>query len=200
MSRMEESILPWRVLASRPLADRPPWLSMWEEDVELPNGLKIEGYLRLVQRDYAMAFAVRPDGTVPLVLQYKHGIARPSYDLPAGYLDTPDEPPLSAAQRELREETGLAARTWQRLSSAVIDSNRGGTRAHLFLALDAAPAGAQHLDPSEALSVTYCTPDELREMVRDGIIDSLASVAAIMTALDALRHEGHLPDLHRLEK
>jgi ADP-ribose pyrophosphatase len=187
MSRTEDSILPWRVLGTRPIFDRRPWLTVWEEDVELPSGITIQGYLREVGRDYAMIFAVLSDGTVPLVRQYKQGIAALSYDLPAGYLDSPNEPPLQAAKRELREETGLVAETWQTLSHAVIDSNRGQTRAHLYLALNARPVGAQDLDPSEALEVSFHTPDDLREMVRAGKIDSLASVAAIMTALDAVR-------------
>jgi 8-oxo-dGTP pyrophosphatase MutT (NUDIX family) len=189
MSRIENSILPWRVLDARLILDRKPWLVAWEEDVELPGGMTIQGYLRLVERDYAMIFAVLPDGTVPLVCQYKQGIGAPSYDLPAGYLNHAEEPPLLAAKRELREETGLVAGTWRTLSDAVIDSNRGNTRAHLFLALDVRLGGAQELDPSEALEVTFHTPAELRDMVREGMIDSLASVAAIMTALDTLRRE-----------
>jgi ADP-ribose pyrophosphatase len=187
MSGAEPLILPWRVLSSRPVFDRRPWLTVWEEDVELPSGLRIEGYLREVGRDYAMVFALLRDGTVPLVCQYKRGIAGPSYDLPAGYLDSPDEPPLDAAMRELREETGLAAERWLELSHAVIDSNRGDTRAHLYLALDVRPVGAQTLDASEALEVSFKTPAELRGMVRTGAISSLASVAGIMAALDALR-------------
>ena len=187
MPRTENPILPWRVLDSRTLFDRRPWLTLWEEDVELPSGVKIEGYLRELGRDYAMAFAVLSDGTVPLVCQYKQGIAAPSYDLPAGYLDTPDEPPLQAAKRELREETGLVAERWHALSHAVIDSNRGNTRAHLYLALDAHATGTQELDPSEALEISFHTLAELRRMVLTGKINSLASVAGIMTALDAMR-------------
>ena len=190
MPNAEESIAPWRVLRTRPIFDRRPWLTVWEEDVELPGGAMISGYLREVGRDYAMVFAVLQDGTVPLVRQYKQGIAGPSYDLPAGYLDSPDEAPLHAAKRELREETGLTAETRQLLSHAVIDSNRGDTRAHLFLALNARPGGAQELDPSEALEVSFHPPADLRGMVRSGVINSLASVAGIMTALDALRNEG----------
>jgi 8-oxo-dGTP pyrophosphatase MutT (NUDIX family) len=191
MSGSEPPILPWRVLDTRPLFDRRPWLTVWEEDVELPGGMKIEGYLREVGRDYAMVFALLPDGTVPLVCQYKQGIAGLSYDLPAGYLDSPEEPPLDAARRELREETGLAAARWLAISHAVIDSNRGDTRAHLYLALDVQPAGAQELDASEALEVSFHTPAELRAMVRSGTISSLASVAGIMAALDALRDAGN---------
>ncbi|MGQ9490308.1 MAG: NUDIX hydrolase [Anaerolineae bacterium] len=177
---------PWRTLASRPLLDRRPWLTIWEEDVQLPNGQYIKGYLRAEARDYAMVFALLADGTVPLVHQYKHGIAAGSYDLPAGYLDEPAEPPLAAAQRELHEETGLRAHSWQPLGHLVIDTNRGATQAHIFLARDAYPAGPAHPDATEALTVSYHTPEELRVLVRSGQINSLASVAGILLALDAL--------------
>jgi 8-oxo-dGTP pyrophosphatase MutT (NUDIX family) len=179
-------MLPWKILEARPLLDRHPWLSAWEEDVQLPNGLIIQGYLRATARDYAMAFALQTDGTVPLVRQYKHGVGRPIYDLPAGYLDSSDESPLAAAQRELREETGLVAGTWHSLGRLVIDTNRGDASAHLFLALDARFDGPPALDSSEALEVTYHTPAELRDMVHQGQIESLASVAGIMLALEEL--------------
>ncbi len=181
---------PWETLASRPLIDRPPWLIVWEEDVKLPDGTIISGYLRSRARDYAMVFALLADGTVPLVRQYKHGPGRPSYDLPAGYLDGSDEPPLAGAQRELHEETGLVADRWQALGHLVIDTNRGEDRAHIFLALDARHEGAPHLDPTESLEVSYHTPDALREMISRGAIDSLASVAGIMLALDSLSGRG----------
>lgn len=177
---------PWYTLASRPLVDRRPWLTVWEEDVQLPDGQHITGYLRAEGRDYAMVFALTADGTAPLVRQYKHGTGVDSLDLPAGYLDSPDEPPLAAAQRELHEETGLIADRWQALGHFVIDTNRGSNRAHIFLALDARRNGVPHLDPTEALLVSFHTPDELRAMVNRGQIDSLASVAGIMLALDAL--------------
>ena len=179
-------MLPWQVLQTRPLCDRPPWLSLWEEDVRLPSGVLITGYLRMTGRDYAMAFALTLDGRVPLVCQYKHGVGEPVYDLPAGYLDGPSEPPLAAAQRELREETGLVAPHWEALGAMPIDTNRGDTRAHPFLARGARLAGPPALDASEEIEVSYHSPGELREMVRRGEIVSLASVAAIMLALDRL--------------
>jgi len=175
----------WDTLASRPLLDRPPWLTVWEEDVRLPDGTVIHGYLRSRARDYSMVFAVLADGTVPLVRQYKHGPGRPSYDLPAGYLDGPEEPPLAGAQRELHEETGLVADRWQPLGHLVIDTNRGEDRAHIFLALGARREGTPHLDPTESLEVSFHTPGALRAMVFRGEIDSMASVAGILLAFEA---------------
>ena len=86
----------WQILASRAALARPPWLSVWEQDVELPNGHVIHDYLVTVARDYAMVFALCEDGKVPLVHQYKHGVGHVLQDLPAGYLDS-EEPPLEAA-------------------------------------------------------------------------------------------------------
>lgn len=176
----------WQVISSRPLVQRPPWLLVWEEDVQLPNGKVIPGYLRTRDRDYAMVFAFLPNGTVPLVRQYKHGIGRASYDLPAGYLEDQEEP-LKAAQRELAEETGLVARRWRLLGHLVIDSNRGDTTAHLYLATEVHAAGRQKLDPTESLEISYHTLDQLRYMVFAGEIDSMASVAGIMMALQLLQ-------------
>lgn len=177
---------PWTTLTSHLLLDRPPWLRVWEEDVLLPDGQRIGGYLRAEARDYAMVFALLTDGTVPLVCQYKHGIGAESYDLPAGYLDSPSELPLHAAQRELHEETGLSAPSWESLGHLVVDTNRGTARAHIFLARGAYPDGPAHLDETESLTVSFYTPEELRSLVRSGQINSMASVAGIMLALDAL--------------
>ncbi len=179
---------PWRILASHPLFERRPWLTLWEEDVQLPDGGVIRGYLRTQARDYAMIFALLADGRVPMVCQYKHGSGGSSYDLPAGYLDE-GESPLAAAQRELHEETGLTAARWEPLGHLVIDTNRGDTRAHLYLARDVRRDGEPHLDPTEELEVSTYTPEELADMVFSGRVDSLASVAGIMTGLARLARE-----------
>ena len=194
-SPFASKLKPWKILASRGLLDRQPWLSVWEEDVRLPNGLAIEGYLRCATREYAMTFALLADGSVPLVRQYKHGVGAPSYDLPAGYLDSPDEEPLAAARRELREETGIEADHWETLGRLVIDTNRGGSSAHVFLATGAYVAGKPHLDATENLEVRLHTPRELADLVLSGEITSMASAAAIMMGLEKLRRSGPCPGL-----
>ncbi len=181
MSSIDTSIAPWRVLSSRPRLDRPPWLTVWEEDVLLPNGHRIEGYLQSTGRDYAVIFVRMQDGSTPMVRQYKHGMRAISLDLPAGYLDE-GEDPLGAAQRELREETGVVAETWRALGSFVVDTNRGPTAAHLFLALGGRRESEQALDESEEIQVAYYTPLELEQMVLAGEIRSLATVTGIMMA------------------
>jgi len=175
----------WRAAERRLILDCSPWLRVWEEKVTLPNGHRIESYLITRERDYAMVFALTDDGRVPLVRQYKHGAGKPMLDLPAGYLDE-EETPVACAQRELLEETGYVCAHWLALASGVIDSNRGMTRAHLFLATGGSRVSAPQLDDTEDLICTLHTLEELRTMVRSGAIESLASITGILLALDRL--------------
>ncbi|MBC8447294.1 MAG: NUDIX hydrolase [Chloroflexi bacterium] len=175
----------WTVTNSTLLLDRAPWLRVWEQDVTLLNGSRIAGYLLTEGRDYAMIFALTADGRVPLVRQYKHGIGQAVYELPGGYLDDGEEP-LACAQRELLEETGYVCQRWQSFGSLVVDSNRSHDRAHLFLGTGAHRVAAPRLDETESLTCTLHTPAELWAMVHDGEIETLATVAGILRALDRL--------------
>lgn len=176
----------WQTISRRPLLDRAPWLTVWEEDVLLPSGYRIDGYVLAETRPYAMVFAVTQDGHVPLVRQYKHGPRALALDLPAGYLDHADEDPLACAQRELAEETGCVGGDWRPLGSFLLDSNRSRACAHLFLATDVIPAQEQHLDPSEQIAVEWLPLAEVAARARHGEVASLSSMATIFLALDAL--------------
>jgi ADP-ribose pyrophosphatase len=176
----------WRVIASRVLLDRPPWLRVVEQKVALPNGVVIDDYLLAPGRDYAMVIAVTPAHDVLLVRQYKHGIGRELLEFPAGYLDDADADPLACAQRELLEETGYASERWTSLGAFCIDSNRGPTSAHLFLAQDAVPAAAPHLDDTEALTMTTLPLHDVPALLAGGDAPSIACAAAWALALPHL--------------
>lgn len=70
---------------------------------------------------------------VYLVRQYRHAIGKYLLELPAGGLE-PDEEPLTAAQRELREEVGLVADEWVYLGSFYSTPGFVNERLHAFLA------------------------------------------------------------------
>jgi 8-oxo-dGTP pyrophosphatase MutT (NUDIX family) len=174
----------WHVLKSAVLIDRSPWIRLSEKDVVLPNGRSIEGYITWEEREYALSVALTQHG-VPLVLQYKQGLQSHSLDLPGGYLNS-DEDPLAAAQRELLEETGLASTRWIHMASLVLDNNRGSARTHLFLAFDTRVVALPCLDDTEDLTISFYDWKQLGEMVRDGKINSLPTVTALLMAMRRL--------------
>jgi 8-oxo-dGTP pyrophosphatase MutT (NUDIX family) len=176
---------PWHVENSRLVYDRSPWLKIWEQDVQLPNGATIEGYILTKGQDVGMVFALTGDDHVILVEQYKHGIGGPEVDLPAGYLDNDDPSPLAGAQRELLEETGYAGGDWQLLGDFVINPNRSRDRFYYFLARDVRHVSEPHLDPTEEIAVHLVPLAELRDWLtsRD---HSLATMTGVLLGLSAM--------------
>src|SRR3954454_5515933 len=57
-------------------------------------------------------------------------------ELPAGKLDEEGEEPLATAKRELAEEVGKAAGSWERLSSFYTSPGFAAEEVHLYLATD----------------------------------------------------------------
>jgi 8-oxo-dGTP pyrophosphatase MutT (NUDIX family) len=175
----------WHVKNSRLVYDRSPWLKIWEQDVRLPNGATIEGYILTKGQDVGMVFALTGDDQVILVEQYKHGTGEPEVDLPAGYLDDDDPSPLAGTQRELLEETGYAGGDWQPLGDFVINPNRSRDRFYYFLARDVRHVSEPHLDPTEEITVHLVPLAELRDWLapRD---HSLATMTGVLLGLSAL--------------
>jgi 8-oxo-dGDP phosphatase len=60
--------------------------------------------------------ALDDDGAVLLVRQYRPALGRYELELPAGIMDVDGEEAQQTAERELAEETGLAARDWRQLT------------------------------------------------------------------------------------
>jgi ADP-ribose pyrophosphatase len=89
--------------------------------------------------------ALDPDDRVLLVRQYRSPAERVLLEIPAGTLDVDpatgitEEPDL-AARRELEEETGYRAASWQRLASFWTAPGFATELMHLYLATDLTPA------------------------------------------------------------
>ena len=67
--------------------------------------------------DWVNVIALTPEKQCVLVRQYRFGTERVALEIPGGMIE-PDESPLLAAERELREETGYDAQRWTCLSAA----------------------------------------------------------------------------------
>jgi ADP-ribose pyrophosphatase len=116
--------------------------------------------------------AIDDDDRVLLVRQWRTPAAAVLLEIPAGTLDVDDagetEDPDLAARRELEEETGYRAGTWQKLAAFWTAPGFAGERMHLYLATDLVPAHPdERLGPDE---------DEHLRLERRPFVDALAAV------------------------
>jgi ADP-ribose pyrophosphatase len=116
--------------------------------------------------------AIDDDDRVLLVRQWRTPAAAVLLEIPAGTLDVDDagetEDPDLAARRELEEETGYRAGTWQKLAAFWTAPGFASERMHLYLATDLVPAHPdERLGPDE---------DEHLRLERRPFVDALAAV------------------------
>ena len=159
-----------------------PWLEVAVEKIALPDGRVVDEFLQLKARDFVVVVAFTADERIVTTRSYKHGPRRVSLSLPAGLIDDGEEPE-QAARRELLEETGYEATTWERIGEFVVDSNYGLNTEHAFVARDARKVREPESGDLEDIVVSLHTRDEILVAIRSGDVAQLSSAAAIGLAL-----------------
>ena len=74
--------------------------------MQIPNG-NIAKWDLIDHKGAAAVVAVREDGKLLMVRQYRNALERETLEIPAGGLNGREEPTDQAAMRELQEETGI---------------------------------------------------------------------------------------------
>jgi len=175
----------WKIISSKTVFEQNPWLRVISEDVELPDGRIVEGYLRLEAPDFVMITPANQQEEIGLIRSYKHGLKSTDIQPPAGYIDK-GETPLEAAKRELLEETGSLSQHWQSLGSYVIAGNRGAGKAHFFLATDCEQVAEPDPGDLEIQEVLWVPISKVREKWEKGQFSQLSSSAILGLALSRL--------------
>lgn len=140
-------------------------------------------FVVLEASEWIEVIALTRDDRAILVRQFRHGLEEFTVEAPGGLVDE-GEMPLEAAIRELREETGHAARTWVRLGVLSVNPAFMSNRCHVFLALDTEPVGEPQMDDGEDIELLYASLDEVRGMIRDGTIHHSIVVASFGLLVD----------------
>lgn len=184
-----DELKPWKIISSQIAFDH-PWYKVRRDEVELPNGHRMDDYFVRVGPEVVLVFPVTPEGEVVLVRQYKHGAQEILLELPGGFFDPEEENPTAAALRELQEETGYETATITRLHSIIDNPTKDTHQLHLFIAEGARPVSTQDLDVSEDIQVVRVPLSQMAGVVLEGKVRVSGSVALIFLALAHLEQKG----------
>jgi ADP-ribose pyrophosphatase len=146
---------------------------MKRDTVSLPDGqYAVREYL---EHPGAVAIlAVLDDGRILLERQYRYPIAQAVIEIPAGKLNT-GEDPLLCAQRELQEETGYTAKHWSKIRRIHPVISYSTEFIDIYLAEGLSP-GPARLDEEEFLDVFAAPLEELLHWVEMGKITDVKTI------------------------
>ena len=122
--------------------------------------------------------ALDEENRVCVVRQYRYAFGRMMLEIPAGKREAGEDPFLTA-QRELQEEVGATAASWQSLGTLLPSPGCYGERLYLYLARGLT-FGAVHPDEDEFLECERMDFDALYEMCMDGSVEDAKTVAAVL--------------------
>jgi ADP-ribose pyrophosphatase len=150
------------------------------ENVTLPNGACTD--MTIIRHPGAAAIVPLTENRRVLMLkQYRHAIGCDWWEIPAGTFNG-QEDPMACARRELTEETGYTARTWDPLGVICPVPGYSDERIHLFLARDLTQTHRQ-LDFDEIIEVHSLALDQVVAMIMAGEVEDAKTIAAIFRIL-----------------
>lgn len=167
---------PWKIISERNIYEN-KWIGLTEYAVLNPSGGQgIYGKVHFKNTAVGVV-ALDKDEHLCLVGQYRFTLDQYSWEIPEGGAPIGTDP-LDSAKRELREETGLSATTWQHLQTMHLSNSVSDELAIIYLATGLAQGEAEPED-TEELHCRKVSLDEAWQMVDKGIITDSMSVAAI---------------------
>ncbi len=147
-------------------------------DTVIANGIE-EVFDYIHHNGAAAVLPVTVDGKIMLVRQYRNALDRFTLELPAGKVDSPDEPRIECAYRELEEETGYRTDKLEYLMTINTTVALCNEAIDIFIAKNLIPS-QQHLDADESIDVEIWEVKDLLELIYSGKMTDSKTIAAVL--------------------
>lgn len=180
----------WRLLVST-ILHRTRLFTLFRDSVTRPDG-SADVYEHVGTRGSVSVLALDADDRVAITRQwiYTHGSRQ--WRLPGGGIDLSDGSPLAAAGRELAEETGVRAGSWESIGTVHGADSLSNHVEHAFRATDLT-VGEVRLERSESdLELQWLPFAQVLGLVTAGEVPHAASAYAIL--MEAVRRAGQPTD------
>lgn len=162
-------------------------IDYYQDTMQIPNGnTAVWDYID--HKGAAAVVAVREDGKLLMVRQYRNALERETLEIPAGGLETVEEPTQEAAMRELYEETGYHCENLEFLITIRTTVAFCNEKIDIYVARNLKAPGSQHLDEDEFINLEAYTVEELLEMIYSGTIQDAKTVCAILAYKESMNY------------
>ena len=148
-----------------------------KDDIRRPDG-STGIYAVLDKPTYALVMPY--DGRrFRLVEQFRYPVGARRWEFPQGTApDLVDAEPSQLAERELREETGLRATSFEALGQLDVAPGMSSQRGWVFLATGIAEGEADREDEEQDMCSEWFLREDVEQMIHSGVITDAQSIAA----------------------
>jgi ADP-ribose pyrophosphatase len=183
-----------RVLSSK-VSYQGPVFSVTTDEVEEPGGVRARRdvirhsgsivVLAVEYPDKSSRAGRKAEPRILLERQYRHAAQSMMWELPAGRIDD-GETALTAAKRELLEETGYSARQWKRILHFYVSPGFLDETMTIYLARGL-QAGEAQPEPDERIAVRFFSLSEAKRMAINGRIRDAKTISGILWLAEMAR-------------
>lgn len=152
-------------------------LKVMRDRVRLPNGHSATRE-HIVHPGAVMILPVLPSGRLLMERQFRYPLGCDFIEFPAGKRD-PGEEPIETARRELLEETGYKAASWEYMASIHVAIAYSNERIDLYLAQDLS-LDKPKLDDEEFMELLEVEPAQALAWLREGSITDSKTVVGLL--------------------
>lgn len=154
-------------------------IDYYKDTVQVPNG-NIVKWDFIGHKGAAAVVAVREDGKLLMVRQYRNALDRDTLEIPAGGLNGADEPTVKAAARELEEETGYRAVSEPEFLMSIRTTVAFCNEKIDIYVVNRLEKSHQNLDEDEFIGVEAWDVHDLLKKIYDGTLQDSKTVGAVL--------------------
>ena len=148
--------------------------------VQLPGG-KAHLFDIVDHRPAVTMIPLDDDRRICFIRQYRHAAGKELVELPAGVLEIGEEP-MAGAQREIREEVGMSAKSLELIGEFFLAPGYSTERMFVYLA-DSLTPDPLPKDEDELISLEKISIPEAYRLIRLNQIEDAKSISALLLAL-----------------